>query len=112
MPAEGAWLGLELDADVSEFQISDLRPAEEDQRYFEEILPALMRDGRWIGERNLRHFKTNAPIPVLQNLFYIIDKDTGEKRVLRRSARISASSGEQTRHCARRKPISRRSRNA
>jgi predicted ATPase/signal transduction histidine kinase len=73
-------VGVDLDADISEYQISDLRPAEEDQRYFEEILPALMRDGRWIGERNLRHFKTNAPIPVLQNLFYIIDKDTGEQK--------------------------------
>ena len=73
-------VGIDLDADVSEVQISDLRPAEEDQRYSEEILPTLMRDGRWIGERNLRHFKTNAPIPVLQNLFYIIDKDTGERK--------------------------------
>lgn len=73
-------VGIELDADVSEFQISDLRPAEEDERYFREILPALTRDGRWTGERNLRHFKTNAPIPVLQNLFYIVDKDTGEKK--------------------------------
>jgi PAS domain S-box-containing protein len=73
-------VGVELDADVSEFQISDLRPAEEDQRYLEEILPALMRNGRWTGERNLRHFKTNATIPVLQNLFYIVDKDTGERK--------------------------------
>jgi PAS domain S-box-containing protein len=73
-------VGIELDADVSEVQISDLRPAQEDQRYVEEILPALVRDGRWTGERNLRHFKTNAPIPVLQNLFYIIDKQTGEKK--------------------------------
>jgi len=73
-------VGVELDADVSEFQISDFRPAGEDQRYSEEILPALMRDGRWIGERNLRHFKTNAPIPVLQNLFYIVDNDSGERK--------------------------------
>jgi len=73
-------VGLEPDADVSGFQISDLRPADEDQRYFDEILPALIRDGRWIGERNLRHFKTNASILVLQNLFFIIDKETGERK--------------------------------
>ncbi|MHC2462442.1 trifunctional serine/threonine-protein kinase/ATP-binding protein/sensor histidine kinase [Bradyrhizobium embrapense] len=73
-------VGIEPDADVSGIQIADLRPAEEDERYFREIHPALTRDGRWTGERNLRHFKTNAPIPVLQNLFYIVDKDTGERR--------------------------------
>ena len=73
-------VGIELDADISEVQISDLRPAEEDQRYSEEILPTLIRDGRWVGERNLRHFKTNASIPVLQNLFYIVDKDTNERK--------------------------------
>jgi predicted ATPase/signal transduction histidine kinase len=73
-------VGIELDADISEVQISDLRPAGEDQRYSEEILPTLIRDGRWIGERNLRHFKTNASIPVLQNLFYIVDKYTGERK--------------------------------
>ncbi|MGY3442776.1 AAA family ATPase [Bradyrhizobium sp. USDA 4473] len=73
-------VGIELDADVSRVQISDLRPAEEDDRYLREILPALERDGRWTGERNLRHFKTNAPIPVLQNLFYIVDSATGERR--------------------------------
>lgn len=73
-------VGIEPDADVSRVQISDLRPAEEDDRYLREILPALERDGRWTGERNLRHFKTNAPIPVLQNLFYIVDSTTGERR--------------------------------
>lgn len=72
-------VGIDLDADVSDLQISDLRPAEEDQRYFEEIRPALERDGRWAGERYLRHFKTNASIPVLQNLFYILDGQTGER---------------------------------
>ncbi|OSI67416.1 hypothetical protein BSZ21_17670 [Bradyrhizobium canariense] len=72
-------VGVDPDADVSEFQISDLRPAEEDRRYLEEIRPALERDGRWAGERYLRHFKTNASIPVLQNLFYILDRQTGER---------------------------------
>lgn len=72
-------VGVDPDVDVSEFQISDLRPAEEDPRYLEEIRPALERDGRWTGERYLRHFKTNASIPVLQNLFYILDGQTGER---------------------------------
>jgi predicted ATPase/signal transduction histidine kinase len=73
-------VGIALDADVSRVQISDLRPADEDERYLAEIVPALARDGRWTGERYLRHFKTNASIPVLQNLFYIIDKTTGKKK--------------------------------
>lgn len=72
-------IGIDPDADVSEYQISDLRPADEDRRYLEEIRPALERDGRWAGERYLRHFKTNASIPVLQNLFYILDRQTGER---------------------------------
>jgi signal transduction histidine kinase len=38
------------------------RPAEEDRRYLDEILPYLTPDGRSIGEWNLRHFKTIAPI--------------------------------------------------
>src|SRR5215216_7928966 len=35
-------------------------------------------EGRWVGELNLRHFRTGEPIPVLWDVFRLDDPDTGE----------------------------------
>jgi CheY-like chemotaxis protein len=34
-------------------------------------------EGRWVGELNLRHFRTGEPIPVLWDVFRLYDPDTG-----------------------------------
>jgi C4-dicarboxylate-specific signal transduction histidine kinase len=71
-------VGLGLDEDISKLHIGDFHPTEDHQLFIDEILPALLRDGYWEGERVMRHFGTNAEIPVLQTIFFITD--TGSNR--------------------------------
>ena len=43
-------------------------------------MSALLRDGRWNAQADLRfrHFKTGEPIPVSWDAFCVEDRDTGE----------------------------------
>jgi PAS domain S-box-containing protein len=55
--------------------------SEDDQPYVRDtLLPTIMREGRWAGERELclRHFETGAVIPVLWDAFRLDDPRTGE----------------------------------
>jgi predicted ATPase/two-component sensor histidine kinase/GAF domain-containing protein len=73
-------VGLEPEDDVSRYKLSDFRAANEDHQFFlDEILPILAREGYWEGERSLRHFKTNAAIPVLQTIFYVTERETNRR---------------------------------
>jgi PAS domain S-box-containing protein len=69
-------VGLEVDEDISKFHISDFRAAEDHQTFLDEIIPNVLRDGHWEGERTLLHLKTHAEIPVLQTIFLISDQGT------------------------------------
>jgi PAS domain S-box-containing protein len=73
-------VGLEVDEDISIYHMSDFRAAEDHQKFLVEIIPILLRDGHWEGERTLRHFKTFAEIPVLQTIFSITDEGTDRRR--------------------------------
>jgi PAS domain S-box-containing protein len=64
-------VGLEVDDDISMFHMSDFHPAEDHQTFLDEIIPILLRDGHWEGERTLWHFKTHAEISVFQTIFSI-----------------------------------------
>ena len=44
----------------------------------DEMFAAVLEEGRWVGELNLRHFQTGEPIPVLWDVFRLDDPDTGE----------------------------------
>ena len=50
-----------------------------EQRGFvaEVVLPAVINDGRWVGELTFQHFVTGATIPVLYDLFRVDDSVTG-----------------------------------
>jgi PAS domain S-box-containing protein len=72
-------VGLDLDEDITKYYMKDFRYEEDYRRFMEEILPILLRDGQWVGETYLRHFKTNAMIPVLQTIFFISEKGTGQR---------------------------------
>jgi PAS domain S-box-containing protein len=52
----------------------------EDKRveYLEQIVPVLMKNGRWEGEYYFRNFKTNQAIVVHHNCFMITDSRTDE----------------------------------
>ncbi|AFZ12051.1 PAS/PAC sensor signal transduction histidine kinase [Crinalium epipsammum PCC 9333] len=71
-------VGLESEEQVRQTKITDyLNP--EDLPYVQEhILPTVFQQGRWEGEFQFRHFKTNQLIPVYYNLFTTKDKQTGK----------------------------------
>jgi C4-dicarboxylate-specific signal transduction histidine kinase len=72
-------VGIEPEEDLSKYQMSDLRGPDDDRWFENEVLPALLRDGHWEGERTWQHLKTGAPIPVLQTIFYVNDAATGHR---------------------------------
>jgi PAS domain S-box-containing protein len=37
------------------------------------VVPAMERDGRWVGEFRMRNFRTGAPVPILYNAFVLKD---------------------------------------
>ena len=69
--------GIEPDADISTYQMSDLYPPEERNLYATVILPALLRDGRWEGEGMVRNVKTGANLDVMQTVFFDSDRNAG-----------------------------------
>jgi C4-dicarboxylate-specific signal transduction histidine kinase len=60
-----------------QFSIFDFIAAHERIRAREELMPQVMRTGRWLGELNLRHFKTREIIPFLVDWFRIDDPHSG-----------------------------------
>ncbi|SFV00481.1 PAS domain S-box-containing protein [Pontibacter akesuensis] len=74
--------GLELvgltAAQVKQVKITDYFHEDDKAAAEASLLPALKENGRWTGERNLRHFQTGADIPVHYNSFSIKDPETGE----------------------------------
>jgi C4-dicarboxylate-specific signal transduction histidine kinase len=58
--------------------VLDFVAPEERQRVRDHLWPLVMREGRWIGELNFRHFRTGASIPFLVDWFRIDDPRTGK----------------------------------
>ena len=70
-------LGLSGTQEVQRLNIFDFMAPDEWARAHRELLPMVMGTGRWLGELNLRHFKTGETIPVLVDWFRIDDPRTG-----------------------------------
>jgi PAS domain S-box-containing protein len=73
----------------------------EDQPFFrDEVLPAVLRDGRWKGELRIRNQKTGSVIPVLYGLFRIDEPQTGKPAHLATISRdiTDAKRAEEARH--------------
>jgi PAS domain S-box-containing protein len=75
-------LGLDGDEHVRSTVMIDYISESERDRFINEILPAVMRDGRWEGEVLLRHFMSGALIPMLHHLFFIRESTTGHRLAL------------------------------
>ena len=70
-PAGQKSVGLDGDEQVRGTQIVDF-VARQDREWFQnQVLPEVLRNGRWEGEIRFRHFKTNEPIPMQQHIFTI-----------------------------------------
>ena len=65
-------VGLE-DADITRLSIADFFPPDQVDIVAHEVLPAVARDGQWVGELDFRHFRTGALIPVLYSVFPVTD---------------------------------------
>lgn len=75
-------LGLQGDEHVRRTVMTDIVADSERDRFVNEILPAVMRDGRWEGEVLLRRFNSDALIPMLHHLFFIRESTTGNRLAL------------------------------
>jgi PAS domain S-box-containing protein len=79
-PAGQKMVGLSDDGPVGATMMIDYVMEQERQRFQDQVLPAVLRDGHWEGKMLIRHFKTGAPIPMLHNVFVI--KESGNDRGL------------------------------
>ena len=70
-------LGLSDIEQAQQLSIFDLLAPEERERARRELMPLVMKTGRWLGELNLRHFKTGEIIPFFVDWFRIDDPRTG-----------------------------------
>ncbi len=70
-------LGLSGTEEVQRLTIFDFMAPDERTRAHHALLPMVMGTGRWLGELNLRHFKTGEIIPFLVDWFRIDDQRTG-----------------------------------
>lgn len=70
-------LGLSGLEEAQRFSIFDFLAPDAQARARRELMPVVMRTGRWLGELNLRHFKTGEIIPFFVDWFRIDDPRTG-----------------------------------
>jgi PAS domain S-box-containing protein len=70
-------LGLSSTEEALQLCIFDFLSPDEQARARHELMPQVMRTGRWLGELKLRHFKTGEIIPFLVDWFRIDDPRTG-----------------------------------
>jgi PAS domain S-box-containing protein len=76
-PAGCDMLGFSDLEESSELTIFDFVVPEERFRVECELMPSVLRSGRWIGELNFRNFHTKERIPLLVDWFRIDDPRTG-----------------------------------
>lgn len=65
-------VGLE-GADITRLTVANFFPPEQVETVMRDVLPAVDRDGHWVGELDFRHFCTGELIPVLYSVFPITD---------------------------------------
>jgi two-component system sensor kinase FixL len=63
-------------------KILDYVAEQERERFHNDVLPAVFKDGRWEGETLFRHFKTGESISMWQYIFFITDEGSGRRLAL------------------------------
>lgn len=76
-----AMVGLDNDAQA-QVNILEYFAVEDRERFQQNIMPTIMREGLWEGETRFRHFKTHATIPMLQHIFFIKEPGTNHRLAL------------------------------
>jgi len=67
-------VGLDSPDEVRRTQVTDYFPPEDRPRIQNDVLPVVLRDGRWSGEVRFRHFQTGATIPVVWSVVCLKDE--------------------------------------
>jgi PAS domain S-box-containing protein len=75
-PAGRNLVGLGGNKKISQLNIRDFLAEHEWIRVRDEIMPLVLRSGRWVGELIFKNFKTGEPIPILVDWFRIDDPRT------------------------------------
>ena len=70
-PSGQQMVGIEGNEQVRATRMLDYVVEQERERVEQQVLPTLMRDGRWKGETHFRHFQTGAAIPMQHHVFLI-----------------------------------------
>ena len=77
-----AIVGLAGKEQVHGARISDYIAEQDRERFENDVLPAVFKDGRWEGETLFRHFKTGESISMWQYIFFITDESSGRRLAL------------------------------
>ncbi|TVQ27735.1 MAG: PAS domain S-box protein, partial [Spirochaetaceae bacterium] len=81
-PAGRAMVGLDSEESVQHTRIMDYFMPEDREFVQNTILPTVMETGRWTGEFRFRHFQTDQPIAVYNDLFLTEDPATGRSTTI------------------------------
>ena len=102
-PAGREIIGFPCSEAVTTFRIYDIIAEADRNRARDTVMPAVINDGRWIGELNFRHFKTGDAIPFLVDWFRtddpcnlaIVSRDLRVQKKLERDLRRTNEELEQ-----------------
>jgi PAS domain S-box-containing protein len=71
-------LGFENDQEVYDTHIRDLYTHEDYHKLKKEVMPWVIKEGKWSGKMTIRHLKTGEPIEVYNNSIRIDDPESGK----------------------------------
>jgi PAS domain S-box-containing protein len=77
-PAGKAMVGLDTENEETQTVVEDYFFPEDMEFVKKEIMPTVMKLGRWAGEFQFRHFKTGEPVYVYYDLFLTLDPSSGK----------------------------------
>jgi PAS domain S-box-containing protein len=75
-------VGLAGNEQVHGTRIPDYIAEQDLERFENQVLPVVFKDGRWEGETLFRQFKTGASISMWQHIFFIADERSGRRLAL------------------------------
>ena len=73
-------IGLDQEESVSASMILDYVHETDRERFQNQVLPQLFRDGYWDGETIFRNFRTGAALPTWQRIFFITELGTNRRQ--------------------------------
>ena len=73
-------VGLDQEKSVRSTMILDYVHETDRERFQNQVVPVLFRDGHWDGETLFKNFRTGAAIPTWQRIFFITEPGTDQRK--------------------------------